>query len=201
MQKPAPVDHPIQELMRQRWSPRAFTPQPLAPDVLLSIFEAARWAPSSANEQPWRVIVANRDDAVEFQRLLACLVPGNQRWAANAGALALTVTHLAFERNNKPNPHAWHDAGIALAHMLLEATARGIAAHPMAGFDAAVARSTYAIPDGFDPVAAVAFGHPASPDALPDDLRERELAPRTRRPLAQSVYTGRWEHTAPFIPR
>jgi hypothetical protein len=85
--------------------------------------------------------------------------------------------------------------------MLLEATARGIAAHPMAGFDAAAARATYAIPAGFDPVAAVAFGHPASPDTLPDDLRTRELAPRTRRPLAQSVYMGTWEHTASFIPR
>jgi nitroreductase len=198
MEKPAPVDHPIHDLMRRRWSPRAFEPRSLAADDLLSILEAARWSASASNEQPWRFIVALREPKPEFDRLLACLVEGNRRWAMHAGALLLTVARLDNERNGKPNRHAWHDTGMALAHMLLEATARGIAAHPMAGFDPALAREIYGIPAGFEPVTAVAFGRPAPPESLPEDLRVREVAPRIRRPLSDSVFTGAWGSPAPF---
>ena len=198
MEKPAPVAHPIHELMRRRWSPRAFAPQPIAAQDLQSILEAARWAASSGNEQPWRMLLARREHPDEFARLLACLVEGNRRWCIHAGALVLTVARLTLTRNDKPNRHAWHDTGMALAHMLLEATARGIAAHPMAGFDTEVARTTYAIPEGFAPVTMVAFGIPASPDTLPEDLREREMSPRSRRPLADFVFAGTWEQPAAF---
>lgn len=199
MEKLAPVDYPIHELLRRRWSPRAFAPRSIDALDLLSIFEAARWAASSANEQPWRFLVALRDDPEEFARMLACLVPGNQRWAQNAGALVLTVAHLNSERSGKPNAYAWHDTGMALAHMLLEATSRRLAVHPMAGFDAAAARAAYSIPEEFAPVAALAIGHPASPDTLPQDLRERELAPRVRRALGQMVYERTWERAAAIV--
>jgi nitroreductase len=198
MEKPAPVAHPIHELMRRRWSPRAFAPQPLAAADLQSILEAARWAASSGNEQPWRMVLARREHANEFARLLSCLVEGNRRWCVHAGALVLTVARLDLVRSGKPNRHAWHDTGMALAHMLLEATARGIAAHPMAGFDVEAARTAYAIPEGFAPATMVAFGTPASPDTLPDDLREREMLPRTRRPLEEFVFAGTWERPADF---
>ncbi|GIW70753.1 MAG: hypothetical protein KatS3mg102_0295 [Planctomycetota bacterium] len=192
MDKPAPADHPIHELIRRRWSPRAFADRPVAPELLRSLFEAARWAASSYNEQPWRYIVAPREDQQTYGKLLDCLVPGNQRWARHAPVLALSVARLRFTHNDRPNRHAWHDVGAASALLALEATARGLAIHQMAGFEAERARQAFGIPQEFDPVAAIALGYPGDPQALPEDLRERELAPRQRRPLAETVFGGRW---------
>lgn len=194
MQKPAPVDHPIFALLQARWSPRAFDPRPLDPATLRSLFEAARWAPSSANEQPWRFVVAPRDHAADFERLLQALTPSNQRWANQSGALALCAARADFERNGKPNPHAWHDCGLALAQMLVEATSRGLSAHPMAGFDAARAREACAVPEGFAPVTITALGYAAEPGVLPEDLRTRELAVRQRRPQGEFLFLGIWGH-------
>jgi nitroreductase len=200
MNKPALAAHPILDIVRARWSQRAFDAQPVAAADLLSILEAARWAPSSSNEQPWHFIVARRDDAPRFAALLACLAPSNQRWAKDAGALVLVVTRTQFVRHGKPNAHAWHDAGLALANLLLEATAHGLATHPMAGFDAAAARAAFGIPAGFDPVVTVALGHPGSLEALPEDLQAREVAPRQRRPLSEFVFEGTWGEAAPWVP-
>ena len=199
MLKPATVQHPIHELLRARWSPRAFEPRPLDAATLGSLFEAARWAPSSSNEQPWRFVVALRDDTVNFQRLLACLAPSNQRWAANASALVLTTARNDFEPSGRPNAHAWHDCGLALAQVLVELTARGLGAHVMAGFDAEKARAACNVPSGFQPVTVAALGYPAAPESLPEDLRERETAPRQRRPLHESVFSGTWGEAAPFV--
>jgi len=199
MRKPAPTESPIHELLANRWSLRAFQPKAIDAPTLRSLFEAARWAASSANEQPWRFIVVSRDDAVAFQRLLECLVPGNQRWAANAGALVLTVARMTFERNDKPNPHAWHDCGMAIAQLWVEATARGLGAHVMAGFERDKAREVYQIPPGFEPVTVAALGYGAEPDSLPDDLRQRETAARQRRPLRETVFGATWNEPAPFL--
>ena len=196
MQKPAPVDHPIFELLQARWSPRAFEPRPVDLATLQSLFEAARWAPSSGNEQPWRFVVAPRDHEADFDRLLKALNASNQRWAVNAGALVLCTARSDFERNGKPNPYAWHDCGLALAQVLVEATARSLSAHPMAGFDAALARAACAVPAGFDPVSVTALGYGADPAVLPEDLRTRELGERRRRPLGETLFLGTWDHPA-----
>jgi nitroreductase len=131
--------------------------------------------------------------------LAALLTPGNQRWAPQAAVLALSLARTAFTRTGAPNRYAWHDTGLALANLIVEATARGLIAHPMAGFDAAAARSTFAIPEEFDPVAMIAIGYPGDPAALPEDLQARELAPRQRRPLEETVFASAWGQTAPFV--
>ncbi len=192
MRKPARADYEIHELIRERWSPRAFSEKPIEERALRSLLEAARWAPSSFNEQPWRFIVARREDEREFARLLSCLSEGNQRWARHAAVLLLSVASTVFARNGKPNRHAFHDVGLAAAHLALQATALGIAVHPMAGFSCERARELYRIPEGFEPVAAIAAGYPGEPADLPDDLRELELRERSRRPQPEFVFHGVW---------
>jgi nitroreductase len=166
-------------------------------DALNRIFEAARWAASSYNEQPWRFIVAAKDDADEYERLLGCIVPGNAEWARRAPVLMLSVAKLAFDRGGAPNRHALHDAGQAAANLSLQAASLGLSVHQMGGFDAAKARAEFAIPEGFEPVAALAVGYPGDPESLPAGLRERERAPRTRRELSELVFAGEWGKAAP----
>ena len=192
MEKPAQTDLPLHDLLRRRWSPRAFADRSVASEALRTLIEAARWAPSAMNEQPWRFLVADRDNRVEFERMLACLVPGNQRWAKHAPVLILTVAQTSFARNQKPNPHAWHDVGLAIATLTVQATALGLSVHQMGGIDRDAIRETYGIPDGFEPVTAVAIGYPGEPDTLEDDLAERERAPRSRKPQAEIAFAGRW---------
>jgi nitroreductase len=188
----ATTDHPIHELIAERWSPYAFAEKPVPRADLQSLFEAARWAPSSYNEQPWRYIVATKEDAAEFERVLACLVEGNQAWARNAPVLALGCTSLQFALNGKPNAAAIHDLGIASATLTFEATARGLRVHQMIGILPDIVRSTYAIPDAFLPLTGLAIGYAAPSETLPDKLRERDLAPRTRKPLREFVFTKEW---------
>src|SRR5438309_679557 len=133
MTRRAATDHPVHELIAERWSPYAFADRPVSKDDLLSLFEAARWAPSSYNEQPWGYLVATRDDPEGFARLLSCLVEGNQVWAKAAPVLALGCTRLTFARNGQPNAAALHDLGLAAGNLCLEATARGLAVHQMIG--------------------------------------------------------------------
>lgn len=199
MQKPAPADFPIHDLIHNRWSPRAFADKGVSPDVLKSLFEAARWAPSSNNEQPWAYLVATKDDTENFAKLLGVLVEFNQAWAKHAPVLAMAVAELAFAKNNTPNRNAQYDVGAATALLTMEATSRGLGVHQMAGFDADKAREVFTIPSGWDPLAAIAIGYPGDPATLPERLRERELAPRTRKPISEFVMTGRWGHTAPLL--
>lgn len=198
MQKPAPSDAPIHQLIRDRWSPRAFADKPIPPEVLRSLFEAARWAPSSNNEQPWAYLVATKDDPANFEKVLGTLVEFNAGWAKNASALAIAVAKLAFAKNGAPNRNAQYDTGAATALLAVEATAHGVAVHQMAGFDPEKARRAFGIPEGWEPIAAIAMGYPGNPDSLPLKLKDRELAPRTRKPIREFVMTGSWGHTAPF---
>ncbi len=200
MHKPAVTDVALHELIRNRWSPRAFAEKPVPPEVLRSIFEAARWAPSSNNEQPWAYLVAANDDPENFAKMLGVLVEFNANWAKHAPILALSVAHLKTQREGKPNRVALHDVGSASAQLTFEANARGLQVHQMAGFDAEKARQTFAIPADWEPVAAMAIGYPGDPESLSEKLRDRELAPRTRKPLAEFVMTGGWGHTARFVP-
>ena len=190
--KKAATDHPIHELLTQRWSPYAFDDRPVPAEDLRSLFEAARWAASSYNEQPWSYIVATRDKPEEFRRLLSCLAEGNQVWAKAAPVLALGVVTLRFKRNNKENRAAVHDLGLAAGNLVVEATARGLFVHQMIGILPDKARELYQIPADSEAWTALAIGYRKEPDGLPAALKERELAPRQRRPLSQFVFTGKW---------
>jgi nitroreductase len=199
MKKPAPTDYPVLELIRDRWSPRAFSQKEIAPDDLRSLFEAARWAPSSSNEQPWAFLVATRSDPGSFEKALEPLIQANAVWARQAYLLGYAVAGLAFAKNNAPNRNAHYDTGAAMALLTMEATARGISVHQMAGFDPDTARAVYAIPSGWEAMAAFAIGYPGEPASLPQPYRDRESAPRTRKPIRQFVMGGKWGHTASFI--
>lgn len=191
-QKQASPDYPIHDLIARRWSPYAYADRPVAGDDLRSLFEAARWAAPSYNEQPWAYVVATRADPDAFARLLSCLVEGNQGWAAAAPVLALGCTSLRFARNGKPNAAAVHDLGLASATLTLEATARGLVVHQTIGILPDKARDLYRIPEGVQPVTALAVGYAADPDTLPEKYRERDLAPRSRKPLSEFVFGGEW---------
>ena len=182
----------VHDLFRSRWSPRAFAGRPVSNQDLRTILEAGRWAASSYNEQPWRFVVARKSDGPLYDKVLGVLLPFNQAWAKSAPVLIITAAKQTFTHNGTPNLHAMHDAGAALAHIALQATALGLRAHAMAGFDREKARIELGIPEGYEPAAAVALGYPGSPDDLPSPYRERELAPRARKPLDDLVFGGHW---------
>ena len=192
MIKRAETDHPINDLTAKRSSPYCFSKSKVSREDLYSLFEAARWAASSYNEQPWSYIVAMREDNEEFERLLSCLVEGNQRWAASAPVLVLGITSLNFSRNGKPNRAAIHDLGQASANLALEATARGLSVHQMIGILPDKARELYAIPQGHEPMTAIAVGYQGEPKDFPDDLQQRDANRRPRKPLKEFVFGARW---------
>ena len=198
-EKKASTDYPIHEFLAERWSPYAFEDRPVSEADLRSLFEAARWAPSSYNEQPWNYIVATKDDPEQFQRLLSCLVDGNQVWAKAAPVLALGVVSLRFARNAKDNRAAVHDLGLAAGNLLLEATARGLFVHQMIGILPDQAREIYGIPEAFEAWTGLAIGYKGDPTSLPDQLGERDLAPRQRKPLREFVFSGKWENPSPLV--
>jgi nitroreductase len=196
--KIATTDHPIQELLANRWSPYSFSDRVVSEDDLRSLFEAARWAPSSYNEQPWSYIVATRDQETDFARLLSCLVDANQAWAEAAPVLALGIARTRFARNDKPNAAAKHDLGAASAYLTFEATARGLAVHQMIGILPDRARDLYAIPDHSEALTGLAIGTAGAGPGTPANLRERDQAPRARKPLAEFVFRGGYGRANPF---
>ncbi len=197
--KSADTQYPINDLLQQRWSPLAFSEQMVEPEKLCRVLEAARWAASSYNEQPWSFIVATKNNQGEFERLLSCLAEGNQEWAQNAPVLMLSVAKLHFARNGKENRHAFHDVGAASATLALQATALGLFIHQMEAFDVAKAREVYSIAEGYEPVAAIALGYLGDPNTLSERLLQRENAPRARKPLEQFVFSGNWNQTSPLV--
>jgi nitroreductase len=198
---PAPTTTPIHEVLAHRWSPRSFDGRPVEPEKLRTLFEAARWAASSYNAQPWYFIVATKDDSVNFQRVLECFVEFNQSWAKNAPVVALSVAGLKFQHNGEPNRHSFHDVGQAAATMSVQATALGLQIHQMAGILPDKARGVFHIPEGFEAVAGMALGYPGDPAALPDKLRERELGARQRKPVSSFVFTGDWGKPSPIVSK
>jgi nitroreductase len=196
--KHASPDHPIQEVLQLRWSPYAFADRDVDPADLRSLFEAARWAPSSFNEQPWSYIVAARGDAEAFAKLLSCLVEGNQAWARHAPVLALGVTRKLFARNDKPNRAAEHDLGLASGSLLVEATARRLSVHQMIGILPDRARELYAIPEHSTALTGLAIGYAGDPASLPENLRPRDQSPRSRKPLPEFVFGARWGEASPL---
>jgi nitroreductase len=198
-EKPAETRKPIHDLLRRRWSPRAFSQQPVEPEALVSLLEAARWAASCFNDQPWFFLVATRSDAKAFDRMLGCLVESNQVWARRAPVLMISVTRLAFAKNGRPNRHAFHDVGAAAACLTIQAMALGLWVHQMAGIERDRVRELYQIPEGHEAVAGIAVGHAGDPVDLPEPLRQRELAPRERKALEEMVFTGSWGKAASFL--
>jgi nitroreductase len=199
MKKPASASHPINELIRERWSPRAFLNKPVEPAKLLSVLEAARWAPSSSNEQPWFFLVARAEEPEEFAKLLGCLVEGNQGWAKAAPVLLISVMKRTFDHNGKPNRCALHDVGLASENMVIEAVARGLVTHGMAGIKLEMIQEIYGLPENCEAVAAWALGYAGEPDMLEGGLREREVAPRERKKLGEFVFGKKFGETAKVV--
>jgi nitroreductase len=199
--KKAVTDYPIQHALADRWSPYGFDDCPVAAVDLCSLFEAARWAASSYNEQPWNYIVATKDNPKEFEQLLSCLVEANQAWAKAAPVLALGVASLRFAKNQKDNRAAVHDLGLASGNLVMEATTRGLSVHQMIGILPDKAREVYQIPEHFEAWTALAIGYNADPATMLADLKERDLAPRPRRPLKDFVFTGQWKVASPLVTK
>jgi len=194
--KPAPTDHPIVELVADRWSPRAIDAQrPVEKEKLARLFEAARWAPSCFNEQPWRYLVLDGSDPEARRKAEDCLAEGNA-WAKQAPVLLIGVAREAFTHNGKPNRHAAHDLGAASLAVALQASALGLVAHQMGGFDPARARSSCAIPEGYEPFTMIAIGYPGDVENLPAAAQKSETGPRSRRPQRDFVFFGRWPQSA-----
>ncbi len=169
--------------------------------MLHRLFEAARWAPSSFNEQPWGFIVATRQQEDAHRAIADCLVETNREWAQFAPVLMLSLAKLTFDRNGKPNRHAYHDVGQAVAMMLVQATDLELAAHQMGGFDQDKARAILEIPDDYDPVAAIALGYPGDSEKLPAELLQREYSPRERKNFDAFVWSGKFGNPMPFESR
>jgi nitroreductase len=199
MEKLADTTYPIEPLLQQRWSPRAFADRPVEPETLRRLWEAARWSASCANQQPWYFLVATKEDATEYARMLSCLRENNQQWAARAPVLMVSVAKLSFDANGQPNRYAFHDVGLAVANLIVQATALGVFVHQMAGFYPEKVRELYSVPEDYEPVAGIVLGYPGDPATLPEDLRQREIALRVRRPLDTFVFQNTWGQISPLL--
>ena len=196
MDKRANTAHPIHDLLQERWSPRAFSGELIDRVTLTKLLEAARWAPSAFNAQPWRFIVAMRQDGEAFEQMRGCLLPGNQRWTGETAVLMILVTQLQAEPEGKVRHTNYYNTGLAVAQLTIEATANGLHVHQMAGIDRDKIRETYGVPAEFQPTVGIAIGHLGDAEALPDDLRLREQAERVRKPLSEIVFAGSWGKAA-----
>ncbi|RTQ47449.1 nitroreductase [Hymenobacter gummosus] len=186
--KHAQTQYPVADFIKHRWSPRAFTPQPIADEALRTLFEAAAWAPSAMNEQPWQFIYAHREQAETFERLWNCLLPGNQPWAKNAAVLVVVLARKFMSANQAPNRHYLHDTGMATANLLLQAGTMGIHGHVMGGFDLSKTQQDLHLPAELEPATFLALGYAGEAEQLEEPFRTRELAPRSRKPLSEFVF-------------
>jgi nitroreductase len=190
---PASAEQSLHPLLRHRWSPRAMSGEPVPRESLLSVLEAARWAPSSFNEQPWRFFCAPREDAALFAAFFECMTPPNRLWVDRAGVLILGAVKERRDRDGEPNRYAEHDLGAGWACAAMQAVSWGLQLHVLGGFDRDAITAVCGLAEGFRAVSMGALGVPAEPDHLPEKLRMRELAPRSRHPLAEIAYLGRWD--------
>ena len=194
MQKTAVTQQPINTLIANRWSARAFdASKPVSQAQIIALLEAARWAPSCFGDQPWRFIVWDKNvDAAAWQHAFDCLASSNQTWVKAAPILMLTCADTLFGHNQQPNRWAQHDTGAAAENLCLQASYMGLAAHQMGGFNADLARDKFAIPAQYTPMAMIAVGYAGDPNQLPDELKQRELAERKRKPLGELFFTETW---------
>lgn len=194
LNKPASAVFPIHDLLAGRWSPRALDGnRTVEREMLVTLLEAARWAPSCYGEQPWRYMIFDRfRHAPQWQQAFELLAPGNQGWANNAPVLLISLAKKHFTHNDSPNRWAQHDVGAASENLCLQAHAMGLIAHQMGGFDADAARERLNIPEEFQPMAMIAVGYPGPIEVLDETTAEKEHAPRTRKPLEELMFEGTW---------
>jgi nitroreductase len=182
------ADHPVEPLIVARWSPRAMSGEALTDEEIRTLFEAARWAPSTYNEQEWRFLYARRATP-QWQTFFDLLVEGNQAWCDRAALLVVILAHKVFSRNGKPNPVHLFDSGCAFENLALQGTAMGLVVHGMQGFDFDKARTALKVPDDYAVAAMFAAGRPGDPMQLPQHLQEREK-PSDRMPVKQIICEG-----------
>lgn len=197
--KQAQSDYPIHGLLQSRWSPRAFADKAVEAEKLQSVFEAARWSPSGGNMQPWSFLVARKaEEPALFERMVSCLSEGNVWWASKAPVLGIAVASL-YRRPEVLNRHAFHDVGMALQSLALQARALDLYTHFMGGFSPDKARELFAIPPEHEAATMFALGYLGDPDTLPEKNREGELSARTRRPLRDLLFGEQWGVTAALL--
>jgi nitroreductase len=194
MNHPKPIaqpSHPVNDLIRMRWSGRSFSDEQVPDEVILSLMEAVRWSASCYNEQPWSFVLG-RKGSEPYEQMLSCLTPSNLEWVKDAPVMLLTVAKTHFALNGLHNRHALHDVGLAIGNFSLQATEAGLNLHQLAGFDHRKAAHLFALPDGHEAVTLIAMGYRGAPDTLPDHLRAKELAPQQRREVKDFLFEGQW---------
>jgi nitroreductase len=194
-----PVEREVTDVVAKRWSPRAYSRKSVEKEKLLTIFEAARWSASSFNEQPWRFIVATKDNPEAFEKLLSCLTDWNQKWVKFAPVLVLTIAKKTFSNNGKPNKLAWHDVGQTVATLSLEAVSHDLYVHQMAGIHAEKARELYNIPEDYEAVTMFTVGYLGDIKDLPEEFHKGEKRVRERKPLSELVFENEFGNTSPLM--
>lgn len=195
MQKSANTQAPISENIANRWSPRAFDSNKMVDrEAIISLLEAARWAPSCFGDEPWRFIVCDKaTNSTAWQQALDVIVPGNQTWAKDAPLFILVCANKLFAHNSKPNRFAEYDTGAAVVSLCLQATSMGLFTHQMGGYDVDQAISTFNVPSDVQPMAMVAVGHYGDLATMDEELKARESAERARKPLGECFFDGDWD--------
>lgn len=186
--KVADTQYPVLDVIRNRWSARSFANEPLSEEEVHTLIEAASWAPSAMNEQPWRFVYAHRSHTPAFETLARLLFPGNHAWAAQAALLVVVLGKQTYTRNDKPNRNTAHDVGMATQNLLLQATALDIYGHVMEGFDRSAAREALRLSEDYEPVTMLALGRLDNPERLEEPYRSREIAQRTRKQVTQLIF-------------
>ncbi|MEZ4636437.1 MAG: nitroreductase family protein [Caldilineaceae bacterium] len=192
LEKQAAANYPLHDIVGGRWSPRHFSTEPVPMEKIGAMLEAARWAASSRNQQPWRFIVITSAQPELHARFAEVLMEGNRKWAQNAPVFILGIAKRNWDHNDQPNNYAWYDLGQAVSALALQGIADGVYIHQMGGFSKDAARAAFAIPEAYEPVVAIAAGYMGALDEAPDDIRERELSARSRKPLSELVHGGEW---------
>ena len=198
MEKEAKTAYPINDLAKNRWSPRAFLAKPVEHHKLISMFEAARWSASGGNEQPWRYILGVNPDAT-WQKIFSTLDPGNQIWNQNVPVLILACGQKISSWDGGISPFFQYDVGQSIAHLSLEAMHQGLHVHQMGGFSADMSRELFDIPESAGVLTVIAVGYIGNPETLPENLKHREVQDRTRKELSEIIFSGKFGETSSIL--
>ncbi len=182
----------VHQLITARKSIRSFSDKAIDDKSFISIFEAARWASSSRNEQPWRFIAARKEDKENFKRILGCINESNSIWAQHGAMLIVVLAKMNFTTHAVVNNHAHHDVGLAIGNLALQATSLGIFLHQMGGIDYPKVSAVFEVPEEYEVISIIVGGYPGNDKTLPEKLRERELLPRRRKELKELVFEGKF---------
>jgi nitroreductase len=192
--KVATPEYPVIDLIKNRWSPRAFSSNPIEEEKIMSLIEAARWAPSCYNEQPWTFILFKKENQEAHKKIIDIISHKNQLWAKAAPLVILSVVKINFERNGKTNKHAMHDVGAAVNNLTMQANSMGLYVHQMAGYNSEKAKELINIPEGYEPVTAIAIGYLGNKDDLPEEFIKSEMAERERKSIAEFTFDSKWHN-------